>query len=85
MRPYFWTDQYNQTFERLGYAISWDHIIKRGSLNDRKFTLAYVDENNYPLAIFFANNGDTRKEVRQFMDKNEPISEEKFKDMDNPL
>lgn len=85
VRPYFWTDQYDQTFERLGHAMSWDRIIKRGSLDDKEFTLAYVDEKNYPLAIFFANNGGTRKEVRQLMDKNEPIDEEKFKDMTNPL
>lgn len=85
VRPYFWTDQYDQTFERLGHAMSWDRIIKRGSLENREFTLAYVDKENYPLAIFFANNSDTRKEVRQFMDKNEPIDEEKFRDMNNPL
>lgn len=85
VRPYFWTDQYDQTFERLGHAMSWDRIITRGSLNEKEFTLAYVDENNYPLAIFFANNGDKRKEVNKLMNKNEPMDEEKFKDMNNPL
>ncbi len=85
VRPYFWTDQYNQTFERLGHAMEWDKIITRGSLDDKEFTLAYVDEENYPLAIFFANNGDTRKEVTKFMNKNEPIDEATFKNMDNPL
>lgn len=85
VRPYFWTDQYDQTFERLGYAMSWNRIITRGSLDEKSFTLAYVDENDYPLAIFFANKGDTRKEVSRFMDKNEPIDEELFTDMVNPL
>lgn len=85
VRPYFWTDQYDQTFERLGHAMSWDRIITRGSLKDKEFTLAYVDEENYPLAIFFANNGDKRKEVSKFMNRNEPINEERFKNMDNPL
>lgn len=85
VRPYFWTDQYDQTFERLGYVMSWDRIITRGSLEEKEFTLAYVDENNYPLAIFFANNGDKRKAVSKFMNKNEPIDEEKFKDIDKPL
>lgn len=84
-RPYFWTDQYDQTFERLGHAKSWDRIIKRGSLEDKKFTLAYVDEANYPLAIFFANNGDKRKEVAKFMDKNQAINIEKFQKMEEPL
>lgn len=85
IRPYFWTDQYDQTFEYLGHALRWDKIITRGSLDDREFTLAYVDKNNHPLAIFFANNGDTRKEVTEFMDKNQTINEEKFKDMNLPL
>lgn len=84
-RPYFWTDQYDQTFERLGYANSWDHIIVRGSLDNREFTIAYVDKFNKPLAIFFANNGDKRKEVSQFMDYVEKIDEEKFKDIKIPL
>lgn len=85
IRPYFWTDQYDQTFEYLGHALRWDKIITRGSLDDREFTLAYVDKNNHPLAIFFANNGDTRKEVTEFMDKNQTINEEKFKNMNLPL
>lgn len=85
VRPYFWTDQYDQTFERLGYVESWDRIITRGSLDNKEFTLAYVDEDNYPLAILFANNGDTRKEVSKFMDREEPIDEERFKNMDQPL
>lgn len=85
VRPYFWTDQYDQTFERLGHAKTWNRIITRGSLEEKEFTLAYVDKNNYPLAVFFANHGDKRKKVSSFMNKNEPIDEEKFKDMDNPL
>lgn len=84
-RPYFWTDQYDQTFERLGYAREWDDIITRGSLEDQKFTQAYVDKDKKPLAIFFANNGDKRKNISKLMDKNERIDEESFKDMDNDL
>lgn len=85
VRPYFWTDQYDQTFESLGHAMTWNKIIIRGSLDTREFTLAYVDENNYPRSIFFANNGDKRKEVSKFMDRKEPIDETKFKNMENPL
>ncbi len=85
VRPYFWTDQYDQTFERLGHADTWDKIIIRGSLENRKFTLAYVDEKNVPLAILFANNGDKRKDVTKFMDKGQPIDEVKFKNRDHPL
>lgn len=84
-RPYFWTDHYDQTFDYLGHAKSWDRIIVRGSLDDRKFTVVYVDENNYPIAIMTANKADKRKDLAKFMDKNEPIKEEEFKNLEKPL
>ncbi|MDN6730582.1 MAG: NAD(P)/FAD-dependent oxidoreductase [Atopostipes suicloacalis] len=84
--PYFWTDQYDQTFERLGYVEAWDRMIIRGSLESKKFTVAYLDKDNRLQAIFFANNGDKRKEVSQFMDREETIiDEDAFKNMTIPL
>lgn len=85
VRPYFWTDEYDQTFEYLGHAVNWHKTIIRGSLEERQFTLAYVDEKNVPLAILFANEGDKRRDVAAFMDENKPIDEERFKDMTIPL
>ncbi len=85
-RPYFWTDQYDQTFEYLGQAINWHKTITRGSLlDDKQFTVAYVDENNYPLAILFANKSEKRKDVAKLMDGGKPIDEDSFKNVDNPL
>lgn len=83
--PYFWTDQYDQTYEYLGYTKSWHKTVLRGSLADRAFTLAYVDENNIPLGILFANKLDTRKEVKAFLLKQEPLNEEKFQNLDLKL
>lgn len=85
VRPYFWTDEYDQHFEYLGHALEWDKTIIRGSLENRQFTIAYVDKNNYPIAIFFANKGDKRKDIAKLMDKNQPIDEEQFENMANPL
>lgn len=85
VRPYFWTDEYDQTFEYLGHAINWHKTIIRGSLEERQFTIAYVDEKNVPLAILFANEGDKRRDIAAFMDENKPIDEERFKDMTIPL
>lgn len=47
--------------------------------------MAYVDENNMPLAILFANNSEKRKDVQAFMDKNKLIDETKFTDLKNNL
>lgn len=85
VRPYFWTDEYDQTFEYLGHTLTWDRILVRGSLDERAFTLAYVDEKNYPIAIFFANNSEKRQEVAHFMDQNRPIDEVKFTDLKVPF
>lgn len=79
--PYFWTDQYDQTFEYLGNARSWDKIFIRGSLNEGQFALAYLDEKNYPLAILFANNFEKRKDIDNLLKRKESLSEIRFTDV----
>lgn len=83
--PYFWTDQYDETFEYLGNARTWDRILVRGSLEDKKFALAYVDENSLPLAILFANKFEEREVVEELMNIGKPLNEKKFKDPSIPL
>lgn len=85
VHPYFWTDQYDQTIEYLGNARSWNKIILRGSMEDRQFAVAYVDENNYPLAILFANKFEEREDVESLLNKKEPLDENKFADASIPL
>ncbi|OLS02686.1 NAD(P)/FAD-dependent oxidoreductase [Tissierella creatinophila] len=79
--PYFWTDQYDQTFEYLGNTRSWDNIFIRGSLNEKEFALAYLDENNYPLAILFANKFEKRKDIDTLLKSKKALSETKFTDV----
>lgn len=85
VEPYFWTDQYDQTFEYLGNTKSWDKALVRGSLKDGKFSVAYVDKNNYPLAILYANNSEERDDIEKLLTADEPIDEDKFTDEDIPL
>ncbi len=85
VHPYFWTDQYDQTIEYLGNARSWNKIFIRGSMEDRQFAVAYVDENNYPLAILFANKFEEREDVENLLNKKEPLDENKFDDASIPL
>lgn len=85
VRPYFWTDEYDQTFEYLGHALTWDRILTRGSLDERRFTLAYVDKENYPIALFFANNSEKRQDIAHLMDQNRPIDETRFTDPSVPF
>lgn len=83
--PYFWTDQYDETFEYLGNTKGWDKTFVRGSLEDGKFAVAYVDKNNYPLAILFANKFEKRKDIQKLLDRDEPIDEDKFADVNTDI
>lgn len=83
--PYFWTDQYDETFEYLGNARSWDKTFIRGSIDENQFAIAYVDEKNYPLAILFVNEFEKREDIEVLMDKNEAIDEAKFTDTSIPI
>lgn len=81
VNPYFWTDQYDETFEYLGNARTWDKTFIRGSLNEKGFAVAYLDNNNYPLAILFANKFEERKDIEKLLTKNQPLDETKFTDV----
>ena len=83
--PYFWTDQYDQTFEYLGHTTKWDQTFIRGNLDSGKFTIAYVDENQVPLAILFANGNDERADVTELMSHRQPLDSERFADTNQPL
>lgn len=76
--PYFWTDQYDQTFEYLGYAPKWADTELIGSLTDGKFAIAYLDERGHLLAVLFANKFLERKLVRELLDKKEVFKIEDF-------
>lgn len=80
--PYFWTDEYDQTFEYLGSAKKWEKTFIRGSLEEGKFAICYVDNNNYPLAVLFANNFEERDHIEELLSKNKAIDEDKFTDVD---
>lgn len=81
MTPYFWTDQYDQTFEYLGHASQWYRSVIRGSLESRNFTVAYLDENDTVLAVLFANKFDKRKEVLAYLTSGVRFDETRFQDV----
>lgn len=85
VRPYFWTDEYDQTFEYLGHTLTWDQTVTRGSTDESTFTIAYLDENRRPLGVLFANNAEKRADIAALMDKNQPINLDRFKDTTIPI
>lgn len=83
--PYFWTDQYDQTFEYLGHTTKWEQTFVRGDLDSGHFTIAYVDEQRVPLAILFANGYEQRDDVTELMSRRQPLDPERFADTNQPL
>lgn len=83
--PYFWTDQYDQTFEYLGHTTKWEQTFVRGDLDSGHFTIAYVDEQRVPLAILFANGHEQRDDVTELMSRRQPLDPERFADTNQPL
>lgn len=83
--PYFWTDHYDETFEYLGHALKWEKILLRGTIAKGKFTVAYVDEQNVPQAILFANGNDERDDVEKLMTSGKKIDPEIFADTTRSL
>lgn len=60
-RPYdyvhsFWSDQYDQSLEYLGFASSWDQLVFRGELQSRRF-LAFYLKGGVVRAVFGLNRG----------------------------
>ena len=65
--------------------MSWEQAVIRGSLDEREFSIAYLDEEQRPLAILFANNAEKRKDVSALMDENRPIDPVKFQNSTIPI
>lgn len=75
--PYFWSDQYDQTFEYLGYAKGYTHAYLR-KYDDKKFVVAYTDENQKPLAILFTNHAEKRKDVEKYLESCSKLNPKNF-------
>jgi 3-phenylpropionate/trans-cinnamate dioxygenase ferredoxin reductase component len=68
-RPYdyihsFWSDQYDQSIEYVGFARSWDRLIFRGSPEGRRFLAFYLQE-GVLRAVFGLNRGGDPEDPEQ--------------------
>lgn len=67
-RPYddihsFWSDQYEDKLEYVGYAKTWDQVVFRGSLDARAFLAFYVENGVLAAACGLNRGGDPELEA----------------------
>jgi 3-phenylpropionate/trans-cinnamate dioxygenase ferredoxin reductase component len=54
----FWSDQFDQTLEYVGFAAEWDGITSEGSLPDRDFIVRYFRGGELLAAAAMGRGGD---------------------------
>jgi 3-phenylpropionate/trans-cinnamate dioxygenase ferredoxin reductase subunit len=54
----FWSDQFDQTVEYVGFATEWDSITIEGSLGDRDFIVRYLRGGKLLAAAAMGRGGD---------------------------
>jgi len=60
---WFWSDQYDANIQMAGFAMSWDEVVIRGSVEDRSFA-AFLLKDGQLLSTFAMNRP---KDVRRSM------------------
>src|SRR5260370_8481925 len=60
--PSFWSDQFDQTLEYVGFAAEWDSITVEGSLQDRDFIVRYLRGGKLLAAAAMGRGGDPERD-----------------------
>jgi len=58
---WFWSDQYQHNLQYMGFATEWDHLVVRGSLEERSFVAFYLAQGVVKAVVGL----DRGKEVRR--------------------
>jgi 3-phenylpropionate/trans-cinnamate dioxygenase ferredoxin reductase subunit len=58
----FWSDQFDQTLEYVGFATEWDSVTIEGSLRDRDFIVRYLRGGKLLAAAAMGRGGDPESE-----------------------
>ncbi len=58
---WFWSDQYDTNVQYAGHHTTWDELVVRGSLAERKFVAFYVEENAVRAVVAVNSGRDVRR------------------------
>jgi len=82
--PWFFSDQYDLNMQYIGHASSWDQIVIRGSVPERRFTAFYLKDGRLRAAMALNRARDIRP-CREFIRAGVPVDAEKLKDEEMDL
>jgi 3-phenylpropionate/trans-cinnamate dioxygenase ferredoxin reductase subunit len=72
---WFWSDQYDQNLQYAGFAMEWDDLVIRGSLQAREFTAFYVKDGRV-LAAVALNRADDVESATALIASGEKVDPE---------
>ncbi len=80
--PYFFSDQYDLGMEYVGYASSdsYERVVVRGSLENRKFVAFWVDSESRVRAVMNVNIWDVVDAVRPLIAEGRPVDPDRLAD-----
>jgi len=82
--PWFWSDQYEINLQYVGHATSWDEVVVRGSVTERKFTAFYLKDGKLRAALAVNRFKDIAPS-RQLIRQGAPIEPRRLRDEDIEL
>jgi 3-phenylpropionate/trans-cinnamate dioxygenase ferredoxin reductase subunit len=82
--PWFWSDQYDLNMQYVGHATSWDEVVLRGDVRERKFTAFYIKGSRLRAALTVNRHRDIRP-ARELIRQGVAIESAKLRDEDIEL
>ncbi len=58
---WFWSDQYDMNLQMAGFALTWDRLVFRGSVEERSFTAFYLHEDVLRSVLSINRPRDVRR------------------------
>lgn len=82
--PWFWSDQYDVKLQMVGISSGYDHIVLRGSVEEKKFSYFYF-KNDHLLAIDSINCSADHMAGRKLLASENTLTPEQAADLDFEL
>jgi 3-phenylpropionate/trans-cinnamate dioxygenase ferredoxin reductase subunit len=82
--PYFYSDQFDVGMEYRGHAPTWDRVVLRGDVEDRRFHAFWL-VNGRVAAAMNVNLWDDSRELRRLVESDARVDPERLADASVPL